>query len=82
MKKKIINGCGSRCIYFCIWIFLATSGLGFQKLAHMDRAKNKRNRYRNNSNYMLEPKWLLGMALIVLDSILDVVTFGLALNLY
>jgi hypothetical protein len=55
----------------CVGSFLCSVGLLLQKLAHGKIAGTGRKFYTN-------PYWLLGISLMVLDTVLDVLTFGMA----
>lgn len=77
----LVEGTSTFCSYFIlgatvasIGSFCATLGMNLQKLAH-DKLEEKGDR---STKYYTQPIWVIGMALIVLDGILDVATFGMA----
>ena len=78
---ELIEGTSTFCSYFIlgalvasIGSFCATLGMNLQKLTH-DKLEQQKDR---TSNYYTQPLWIIGMSLIVLDGILDVLTFGMA----
>ena len=77
----LVEGTSTFCSYFilgatvaCIGSFCATLGMNLQKMTH-DKLEKKGDR---TTKYYTQPIWVIGMALIVLDGILDVATFGMA----